>query len=407
MIEKYHKLSIIIPCYNCKDTLEESLVSVYKQDLEIPYEIIMVDDGSSDGTVDLMIKLSKKYLNINCYFHDKNKGGGATRNTCVEKSSGDLIFCLDSDDILPPSVLPVLIRLLVEKDCDGVLFSETKFFKNKVGDLKNSSVKNLVSYDNQVQLIDLFKTNIGFLTMINFLYTKKSFLTTGGYPINHSFDTQGFGLKYLAQKNRVFVCPSSFYHHRRAYKKVSYFEREYEKGEMSLNWYLIMEEIFHLLSPVIRREILNYDIFQRAALNDNLKNYIDSLFLDTNNIFLKNYETFTCRNGMTLYCEEISGSIEDTDIFVKSIKYFKEQEFDKSLDCLNILVKSGLNSKIIYFNILRNYFAISKKVDFNNIEKEVVLFTKSLSLKKQDRIFVRDYLEKIKFRMKNIIKNYV
>ena len=89
-----HKLSIIIPCYNCTSTLEEALSSVYTQNLTTPFEVIMVNDGSTDSTLVLITELSKKYPYITYYNHEKNRGGGATRNTGIAKTTGDLIYCL-------------------------------------------------------------------------------------------------------------------------------------------------------------------------------------------------------------------------------------------------------------------------------------------------------------------------
>ncbi len=111
-----HKLSIIIPCYNSAKTLEEALTSACAQELSIPFEIVMVDDNSEDNTRELMKKLAGEYKNIRYFFHDTNKGGGATRNTAVAKSTGDLIFCLDSDDILTPGMLGKMVNMLLEKN---------------------------------------------------------------------------------------------------------------------------------------------------------------------------------------------------------------------------------------------------------------------------------------------------
>ena len=87
-----HRLSIIIPCYNCAETLEEAVDSIYRQALTLPFEIIMVDDCSTDKTVKIMDKLKNRYKETKVFNHEKNQGGGVTRNTAVEKSTGDIIF---------------------------------------------------------------------------------------------------------------------------------------------------------------------------------------------------------------------------------------------------------------------------------------------------------------------------
>ena len=87
------KISVIIPTYNRILFLKRSIDSVLEQTLQ-PYEIIIVDDGSSDGT-SAMIKTNYPNLKL---IYQENKGVSAARNTGVKASSGDWVCFLDSDD---------------------------------------------------------------------------------------------------------------------------------------------------------------------------------------------------------------------------------------------------------------------------------------------------------------------
>ena len=87
------KISVIIPTYNRILFLNRSIDSVLAQTLQ-PYEIIIVDDGSSDGTSE-MIKKNYPNLKLIC---QENKGVSAARNIGVKASSGDWVCFLDSDD---------------------------------------------------------------------------------------------------------------------------------------------------------------------------------------------------------------------------------------------------------------------------------------------------------------------
>ena len=87
------KISVIIPTYNRILFLKRSIDSVLAQTLQ-PYEIIIVDDGSSDGT-SAMIKKNYPNLKLIC---QENKGVSAARNIGVKASSGDWVCFLDSDD---------------------------------------------------------------------------------------------------------------------------------------------------------------------------------------------------------------------------------------------------------------------------------------------------------------------
>jgi len=95
------EISIIIPTYNVQDFIGETLQSVVDQTLsKDKFEVIMVDDASSDKTIEIAQAFAKKYKNIHMFYHDKNQGISKTRNDAIDKSSGKLIALLDGDDIL-------------------------------------------------------------------------------------------------------------------------------------------------------------------------------------------------------------------------------------------------------------------------------------------------------------------
>lgn len=96
--EKYNDaptVSVIIPTFNRRNTVLRSIASVQKQDYH-NYEIIVVDDASSDGTEKLFAGLRDR--KIKYIRHQKNKGGAEARNTGIHAAKGEFIAFLDSDD---------------------------------------------------------------------------------------------------------------------------------------------------------------------------------------------------------------------------------------------------------------------------------------------------------------------
>ncbi len=85
------KLSVIIPTFNRAKLLKRALKSVFAQTLQ-PFEVIVVDDGSTDDTKEMVKEFPIKY------FYQKNKGVSTARNLGIKNSSGDVIAFLDSDD---------------------------------------------------------------------------------------------------------------------------------------------------------------------------------------------------------------------------------------------------------------------------------------------------------------------
>ena len=116
------KLSIIIPCFNEKNTIEKILEKIY-QSLKsykiLQYEIIIVDDCSSDGTIEILKNLINTEK-IKIYFHDVNLGKGAAINTALEYVTGDITIIQDADLEYDPLDYDKLLRPFFEANADIV-----------------------------------------------------------------------------------------------------------------------------------------------------------------------------------------------------------------------------------------------------------------------------------------------
>ena len=119
---KSFKLSIIIPCYNEKNTIEIILKKIYES-LEnyqiLNYEIIIVDDFSNDGTKQLLNNLIRKNK-LNIFFHDKNLGKGAAIQTALKYISGDIVLIQDADLEYDPHDYNKLLVPFFEANADVV-----------------------------------------------------------------------------------------------------------------------------------------------------------------------------------------------------------------------------------------------------------------------------------------------
>jgi glycosyltransferase involved in cell wall biosynthesis len=108
------KLSVIMPVYNEEDTLAEILSQVRDVDLQdVEKEIIVVDDGSTDGSRDIMAR-EAEVGDLRIFFHDQNRGKGAAVRTAIEEASGDMILIQDADLEYDPRDYPTLIQPIVE-----------------------------------------------------------------------------------------------------------------------------------------------------------------------------------------------------------------------------------------------------------------------------------------------------
>lgn len=115
------KLSVVIPAYNERRTAERLLRRVRQVPLEI--EAIVVDDGSTDGTRDLLVRLKEEGLLDVLVFHEHNRGKGAALRTGFEHATGDVIVVQDADLEYDPAELPILLQPILQGKADAVFGS--------------------------------------------------------------------------------------------------------------------------------------------------------------------------------------------------------------------------------------------------------------------------------------------
>lgn len=116
------KVSIIIPVYNVKNYLGQCLESVIQQDF-IDYEIICVDDASTDNSGNILDAYEKQYDMIQVIRHTKNRGLSAARNTGLEQATGKYVWFVDSDDIICPNSLEELYNVAETNETDMICFN--------------------------------------------------------------------------------------------------------------------------------------------------------------------------------------------------------------------------------------------------------------------------------------------
>mgnify|MGYP002654342161 CR=1 FL=1 len=116
-----YTLSVLIPVYNERHTLIEIIERV--RAVEIPKEIVLVDDGSTDGTRDLMKTLENRWPDVHIFYHEKNKGKGAAIRTAIAQATGDFLVVQDADLEYDPREYFVLLEPMLDGRADVVFGS--------------------------------------------------------------------------------------------------------------------------------------------------------------------------------------------------------------------------------------------------------------------------------------------
>ena len=113
------RVSVIIPAYNCARYLPRAIDSVLAQTYR-DYEILLVDDGSTDDTRDVVMQYGDKVT----YLHQQNRGVSAARNHAISRASGELLAYLDADDMWYPAKLEKQVAFLASNPECGMVHSE-------------------------------------------------------------------------------------------------------------------------------------------------------------------------------------------------------------------------------------------------------------------------------------------
>lgn len=115
-----NKVSIIIPVYNSEKYIGKCLDSIISQTYS-NYEIIVVNDGSTDGSKEVIESYTKKYPEKIWFINQENKGVANTRNDCIKRANGKYIMFIDNDDWIDSDYVETFINAIEKDDLDVVI----------------------------------------------------------------------------------------------------------------------------------------------------------------------------------------------------------------------------------------------------------------------------------------------
>ena len=216
------KLSVIVPTYNSSNTIERLIHSLSNQIFK-DFELIFIDDNSTDNTVDLILKaLENSNISSQLIVNETNKGPGYSRNRGLEKASGDYIVFIDSDDIVREDHLSTFYENIkghdsvfvkgLKVDDEGNLFD---FKADRFDPIIELSIRNnhLIKATEIINLEMLMEIPFSFVLL---LYKKEIVLENNirfNEQFNYAEDTE-FALIYLSNCNDVkFVNKYTYYYY--------------------------------------------------------------------------------------------------------------------------------------------------------------------------------------------------
>lgn len=212
------KVSVIVPVYNNEEFLETCLNSIICQTLK-DIEILCIDDGSTDNSLDILNKFKNMDNRIRL-FSQENSGAGVARNVGIENSKGEYIIFVDGDDWIEDSLCHSLYNQSKNLDSDMILFNAIEHKPNN-----EYSKRTYFPNDSFKKDINSFTFNYKFrknlvlngMFVIWSKFYKSSFLKRNNILFeNHMiFNDVQFHIKTMLYAKRIGYCPKSFYNYNR------------------------------------------------------------------------------------------------------------------------------------------------------------------------------------------------
>ena len=218
--------SFIIPVYNRPDEIQELLESFEALEGEIPYEIVIIEDGSTKTSKEVVSTFNSR-LNIS-YFYKENSGPGDSRNYGMKYAAGNYFIILDSDCILPPSYLIEADKSLKSNfvDCFGGPDAAHKSFSNlqKAINFSMTSFITTGGIRGNKKSIDTFQPR-----SFNMGLSKKAFEASKGFGRIHPGEDPDLSIRLWNLGYKTKLIPKAFVYHKRRiswsnfYKQVNKF----------------------------------------------------------------------------------------------------------------------------------------------------------------------------------------
>lgn len=210
------KLSIIVPVYNVEKYISKCLESLIRQDIELDeYEIIVINDGSTDNSLEIALEYEFKYKNIKV-ISQTNQGLGAARNTGMLNANGQYIMFVDSDDYLKKNSLQKILYISTDKNLDVLRFNYNEVDENGLIIPKRKNSLNSIRYSEKVETgIEFTLNSLGWACYVCLYIYNTDFLRKNNFSFvpNIYFEDVIWLSEILLQTKRICSVDESLYYY--------------------------------------------------------------------------------------------------------------------------------------------------------------------------------------------------
>ena len=273
-------ISIVVPVYNVADYLHYAIDSLMKQTYQ-NFEVILVNDGSTDNSPVLCEDYANRYKNIHV-FHKENGGLSDARNFGVSKASSDWIFFLDPDDYLEYYTLDLIVKIQELHQADLIstkVKATSKYNDYSSYQFKESDYKDLNVLTKEKALELMLDDKIATVSACAKLY-HRSILETVPFPVGKIYEDFYVVGQHLALADKIVISPLETYNYYRregsivrstfTEKRYEFFDAVAKNEEVVRKEYIQNEE---LLQSLQAKKILGGFVVIGAKADSGLKDF--------------------------------------------------------------------------------------------------------------------------------------
>src|SRR3990172_5304538 len=223
--------SVIVPTYNRLQLLRNTLDSLFRQDFR-DYEIIVVNDGSSDGTREFLDKLQAEGK-LRC-FHQENQGPSRGRNLGLKHATKDYIACIDDDCLAPSGWLARYADNIAATGCDGCGGGAVTGNRENIWAVTNDHIMNFFK-----KMVNDGSTVLPFLTSNNTVYSTAALKKVNGFDPSFRLgaEERDLNLRLAEYGAKLIYDPQIVIEHHNDENVVKFFRHQFLAGKGSFLYY--------------------------------------------------------------------------------------------------------------------------------------------------------------------------
>jgi glycosyltransferase involved in cell wall biosynthesis len=208
------KLSVSMITFQGAAYLKAQMDSILGQSIPV-HEIIVCDDASTDGTREILVSYAADYPHIQLHFNEKNLGTVANMQQCLRKSTGDIIFLADQDDVWLPSKVEKTLSFFQENPHADAVFSNADIIDGEGKTQEDMSLWDIIGFPyDQIELGDFQRRVDNVVTGAGLAFKRDSALIDTDIPQMPGLLHDGWIGLYFAAKNTLKANPEKLFHYR-------------------------------------------------------------------------------------------------------------------------------------------------------------------------------------------------